>query len=375
MVQKNNMTLAIDGVGAKHGGAAAVLLATLRAAMRSNRFARVVAYLSPRALRRFDIPVDERIVAVEVASGESGPLSRILWQERGLRQALRRDGVQAAICLGGGGRAWRDVVLCNLVQQSLPFVPEALARLPLRSRLRMIAFKYLLGRSCRAADLVVVQTQTMATSVADQCEVPTAKILVLEPVPDLIAPTSDATILAAMYKTPRDARLLYVGNDSPYKNLGVLGDALRLLREELPDVRLFATLPATHPLAKNPGVIALGYLDANVVAEAYQVATVLVMPSLAETVGFPLLEAAAAGTAVAAADRPYARDVCGGSAVYFDPLQSRDLARILRSLLKDPVLRSEMSEQGRDMIERRRAAKPYDRIVEWLADQVETRLS
>ena len=63
----------------------------------------------------------------------------------------------------------------------------------------------------------------------------------------------------------------------------------------------------------------------------------MVFPSLAESFGLPLVEAMAAGCPVAAADRPYAREVAGPAAVYFDPLDPRALAECVIGVLGDPA--------------------------------------
>lgn len=357
-----SLVLAVDGVGAKHGGAATVLLAVVAAALRSSALERVVVFQSPRRMTRFEIEPDSRLERVEVESGETGALGRVAWQESGLGKAVQRAGAAAVLCLGGGGRA-PTAALGNLVQQSLPFIPEALGRLPWRGRLRMAAFKVALRRSCRAAAVVFVQTPTMRASVATQLRIPERRILVIEPTPDAVEPSNGAPELEVMRAVPPDRRLLYVGNDSPYKNLEVLPRALRLLRARLGDVRLFVTLPRGHLLAREPGIVPLGYLSEDVLAEAFELATVLVLPSLAETVGLPMVEAMTAGVPVVAADRPYAHDVCGSAARFFDPLAPADLARALEEVASCAELRASLAQDGTNVVARRSRQRPYDRMI------------
>ena len=72
---------------------------------------------------------------------------------------------------------------------------------------------------------------------------------------------------------------------------------------------------------------------------------------------------AAAGTPVLAADRPYARDVCEDAALFFDPLDSDALARAAIELLQDAELRQKLVARGYELVARRRAARPYSRLV------------
>jgi len=52
--------------------------------------------------------------------------------------------------------------------------------------------------------------------------------------------------------------------------------------------------------------VGIGQLKTGSLRRVYELATVLVQPSLTETVGLPMLEAMSVGTPVLAADRPYA---------------------------------------------------------------------
>jgi glycosyltransferase involved in cell wall biosynthesis len=192
------------------------------------------------------------------------------------------------------------------------------------------------------------------------------RVSVVEPAAEEVTPSIGARELQPLRATPSHCRLLYVGNDSNYKNLKLLPGALELLRRQLPELRLFATLRQDHPLARHPGIVALGSLRPEVVAEAYGLATALVMPSLAETVGLPLLEAALAGLPILAADQPYAREVCGEAASYFDALSPVDLAQKALRLLRDTEMRECLIQMGRRGVEKRRAARPYDRMIELL---------
>jgi len=144
---------------------------------------------------------------------------------------------------------------------------------------------------------------------------------------------------------------------------------MAVLRRRLPDASLFATVPQEHPIVRADGVHHLPHLPPSTLREAYTLATALVMPSLVETVGLPMLEAASVGTPVVAADRPYARDVCGDAALYFDPLDPESLARQLALILCDETLRLRLAESGHKRAAARSAARPYERLVDLVVEQ------
>src|SRR5262249_23759319 len=113
-----------------------------------------------------------------------------------------------------------------------------------------------------------------------------------------------------------------------------------------------------------PGVTYLGYVRQPALTEAYRLADFFVMPSLQETVCLPLLEAMSAATPVIAADRPYAREVCGEAAVFFNAYDGRDMAEKIETLAADAFLRRSLSERGCARAESFRAAKPYERMLD-----------
>lgn len=217
------------------------------------------------------------------------------------------------------------------------------------------------------ARVVIVQTPTMRSSIQRAFDIDPHQIAVFRaPARDL---SSDETIpgeLSPMLGIPASARLLYVGNDMPYKNVDLVIAALGQLRERVPGATLFATWPRTHPLCSRAGVIGLGYLNGGSLARAYTLATVLVQPSLAETSSLPLHEAMAKGTPIIAADRPYAHDECDDAAIYFDPLSTNDFVSTAAALLLDEGLRVALADRGRIVAAKRRAEEPYRRMVDAL---------
>ena len=89
----------------------------------------------------------------------------------------------------------------------------------------------------------------------------------------------------------------------------------------------------------------------------YQNSAAFVFPSLMETFGQPLVEALNAGSLVIAADTAFARELCAESAIYFPPLDYRELGECLMRVSNDPELVSRMTVTGR----RRGQAFTWDR--------------
>jgi glycosyltransferase involved in cell wall biosynthesis len=191
-----------------------------------------------------------------------------------------------------------------------------------------------------------------------------AKVVVLPP----SAPHIDVETEGRCDVSPRERcgsiRLLYVGNSTKAKNLEVAAKAVSLLRMDGLCVELVATIEAEHDLCRAGSLTALGYLDMRALAQEFAKADVLLMPSLVETVGLPMLEAMARGLPVIAADRDYARDLCSSAAMYFDPLDEEALANALRAVLADAHVWKRLRTAGLARAAELRDARPYDRLIE-----------
>ena len=95
------------------------------------------------------------------------------------------------------------------------------------------------------------------------------------------------------------------------------------------------------------GIRHLHYLSPAELAAVYRQAEIFVFPSIYEGFGFPLLEAMTAGVPSIAARSSSLPEVGGDAALYFDPLDSDELERLLERLLDDSALRRDLSERGR----------------------------
>lgn len=118
----------------------------------------------------------------------------------------------------------------------------------------------------------------------------------------------------------RDSFVFYPARGWPHKNHRALIDAMVLLRETRPNLRLVLTGGSLGNLGELPSwVDNRGLVPLAELRELYRMASVLAFPSLYEGFGLPPLEAMASGCPVAAANTGSLPEVCGNAAVLFDP--------------------------------------------------------
>jgi glycosyltransferase involved in cell wall biosynthesis len=149
---------------------------------------------------------------------------------------------------------------------------------------------------------------------------------------------------------------LFVGNIEPKKNLPLLLQAYASCAESSGCALVIVgrrgwkcgSLVRRLRHWQGPGQVCwLGRLPDEQVTALYQQATALVMPSLEEGFGLPVLEAMAAGSPVLHSKHPALLEVAGGAGLAFDSNDSEELARLMHKIAKNTSLQSELVAAGK----------------------------
>ena len=140
---------------------------------------------------------------------------------------------------------------------------------------------------------------------------------------------------------PKDPYFIYVSNDAPHKNHGVLLKAWELLYERavVPELRI--TIPQDSRFMSSVGamqtkgmrIINLGLIPHKDVLEQTLSAQFAIFPSLAETLGLGILEALYCDCTILAADLPYTYEVIQPSFT-FNPDSPESIANCVEQALK-----------------------------------------
>lgn len=351
------LRLAIDAVGVRaESGGATVLADLLRAAASDARF-ETILFASPQLLASLPLRAGGRFEVEAVSHRNRAEL--LWWNLRGLSSRAERLGARAILSLNSLGRARRLPVFV-LFQQQLMFEPVAVSRMGRSFGLRLRLLTRLARSACRSARLVFTQGAHVSRNLVEVFRVPPE--LVRSIPPDITWP--EVSTGAGSELPAREPSLFaYVGSGQPHKSLETLLAAFAELRAGSPELELELTLPRGS-VPEQPGTKAVGRLDRREVRALLARASTLVMPSLAETVGLPLLEALDMGCNVVAADLPYAHEVCADAALYFSPGSASECAARARELLADAPLRERLRQRGRDLLEERRRGAPYPRLLQ-----------
>jgi glycosyltransferase involved in cell wall biosynthesis len=225
------------------------------------------------------------------------------------------------------------------------------------------------------SDQVIVSSRFTAREVVRRLGVPDERVALVAPGAPAWVPRRDP---------PAAGYLLFFGTLEPRKNVGALLDAYARLLENVPGAPDLVLAGAAPPSAA-PWLEALtrpplagrarhiGYVPAERREAVYHGALALVMPSLTEGFGFPVLEAMTAGVPVLAADRGSLPELVGEAGLLFDPESSDALAATLERAVCDRDWPREAARRGLERAGRYRWDAAAEALAAVYRRAVETR--
>ena len=163
------------------------------------------------------------------------------------------------------------------------------------------------------------------------------------------------------YKLPYKNYLLYVGQQSDYKNIKRLGDAHQKLLKNYPDLGLVLVGKKNASALINESyfdkkqyknILFTDFVEDTELNWLYAHATAYVFPSLMEGFGLPGLEAMSHGAPVISSNATCLPEIYGTAAHYFDPKNTDDIARAITEVLGNQKLRTELSKNGYEQIKK-----------------------
>ncbi|HXN01623.1 MAG TPA: glycosyltransferase family 1 protein [Candidatus Dormibacteraeota bacterium] len=142
----------------------------------------------------------------------------------------------------------------------------------------------------------------------------------------------------------RPPYVFYLGQWKAYKNLPMLLEAFKMVRQTHPKAQLvIAGDDPRHPEVRQAAaglpegsVVLPGRLPESAVPDLYRGAAVVVLPSKAEGFGLPVIEAMACGVPVICSDLPVLRELADGVAMFCDPNDPAAFARAIAQILDAP---------------------------------------
>jgi glycosyltransferase involved in cell wall biosynthesis len=145
--------------------------------------------------------------------------------------------------------------------------------------------------------------------------------------------------------------ILYLGSDEKRKNLVTLVMAYLTLSRRRPQVPPLVLVGPGSQWAQGgsrvgPQIRATGYLDRGDVRALLAASAMLVLPSLEEGFGLPVVEAMASRLPVVCSNGSALSEVAGDAALLVEPRDANAVAQAVERLLDDPRLAASLRERG-----------------------------
>jgi glycosyltransferase involved in cell wall biosynthesis len=146
-------------------------------------------------------------------------------------------------------------------------------------------------------------------------------------------------------------RLLTLSAGYPHKNLGIINPVSAILQKKGLKVRFYVTLDTKSYKSifrqNNSQVTNLGPVKVKNGPSLYRQVDALFLPTLLETFTSSYPEAMKMGKPILTSDLSFARDICGDTAEYFNPVDAEDIALKIEKVILNPVRRNELIERGK----------------------------
>ena len=281
--------------------------------------------------------------------GLRGHFSRLIWVQTALRVRARSARMSALLNTVPEAILGSRVPQITVVHDLLPlFFPAEYPR-------QQYYFRSLVPRVLKSSRIIVADSSSTRRDIIQSYGIAPEKVRVIYPGYDPGTYAVNGTPHSA--SSCGDGYILYVGNLLPHKNLLNLLDALAILRRRRRGIRLIIRgegqptyARAVHERVETLGlgdvVSFQGYAGRQALRDLYAHAACLVLPSLKEGFGLPVLEAMACGTPVITSSSSSLPEVGGDAAMRVDPYDTIDLSDAMYRMLTDADLRDELRERG-----------------------------
>ena len=281
--------------------------------------------------------------------------SRVQWvrgEQLLLAPLAQRAGVELLHSFASTAPAWgafrRVVTIHDLIYRTLP---EA------HPGLRALGMRVLVPLAAHRSHRVITDSQATAADVRRYLHVAAERVDVVALGIGAAARSTalpEAEVRALLDAGDR-AIVMSVSAKLAHKNLIALIGALASIPAAERPLLVLPGYPTPHEaqlreraatLGVSDDVRFLGWVSAAELEGLYAAARCVVLPTLAEGFGLPVLEAMARGIPVACSDLRVLREVAGDDALFFDPRSESAIAQAIQQLVNDGELAQRLRIAG-----------------------------
>jgi glycosyltransferase involved in cell wall biosynthesis len=288
---------------------------------------------------------------------EKGLIHRMYWQRFKLSDLARSKNC-VLLFAPGGAYAGNFHPVVTMSRNLLPFEWKELFRYGFSSKmLKMIFLRITQSHSFQIADGLIFLTEYAKHAVTKVVSISDKKSTIIpHGINGRFFESPREQLPIKQYSKAKPFRLLYVSVIEMYKHQWNVAEAVMLLRNTGIPIVLDLVGPSYPPALKKLKIKLLMIDPKNEVInyhgpishfdlhKKYAESNLCVFASSCENMPNILLEGMASGLPIACSELGPMPEVLGNAGVYFNPLDSNDIARAINTLIDSPKLRTELSQ-------------------------------
>lgn len=213
-------------------------------------------------------------------------------------------------------------------------------------RLKLIFYEKILKHAINKAEKIICPSNHVKKDVQEIYGIAGGKITVIHEGADMAKQQTNGLNISI----PKPY-FLYVGAAYPHKNLEMLIKAFKNFNTQN---QYNLILVGRHDYfyqklisqTKDESIIFSGEASENELSQLYQNALAFAFPSLSEGFGLPVLEAQALGCPVISSNATCLPEILGSSALYFNPLNIKDIEQSFKTISQNEKLRKQLAGLG-----------------------------
>ena len=270
----------------------------------------------------------------------------------------------------------RHVVMLRRPQ--LAYDKVELGRAKIKTSFKLFFLGWYFQKLIKNCDALIVQTEVMKRLVEKRYKVNIPVSVIGKNISKGFNTSVERGNLSGFmreHRSQNNAKLfLYLTQYYPHKNLELACEAMLKAREAGNDVCLLLTLNQDEDLACSrllkeiengkfkEAVKNIGHVDLSEIKSVYENVDAVFMPTLLESYSATFLEAMFYKKPLFVSDRPFAKEICGEAAVYFDPLSATSMVKAITDFDLSEETARVLTQRGEAQFEKYNV--PWEKICE-----------
>jgi len=207
----------------------------------------------------------------------------------------------------------------------------------------------------RDSDYYVVETEDVKEKMFKVLDISKENIFVVSNTYSTYFEQNNTEVYKLPYKEQNEFRLITIAYNYPHKNIKIIKDVLVFLTDLEINYKFYITIDDKSYNTIFSGyedkVINLGSVDLKDCPFLYAQSDALFLPTLLESFTASYPEAMKMKKPILTSDLSFAHSLCGDCALYFDPLNPKDIANKIIKLSKDKELQQKLIKKGIQRLE------------------------